>query len=79
MAASHNKTKLLKNAKLSGWYPWPNKMIFSFPPPWRKVGHENAALTKDRTLDSLYIQPLLTILNAQNPKNAFTAGSTKPK
>ncbi|KAI0375383.1 hypothetical protein BV20DRAFT_960514 [Pilatotrama ljubarskyi] len=42
------------------------------------VGHENAALTPDRTLDSLYIQPLLQVLKKQNPKNAFTAGSTTP-
>jgi len=42
------------------------------------VGHESAALTKDRTFDSLYVQPLLQILNAQNPKNAFTVGSTSP-
>ncbi|KAI0756622.1 hypothetical protein C8Q80DRAFT_1091573 [Daedaleopsis nitida] len=40
------------------------------------VGHESAALTKDRTLDSLYIQPLLQILTKQNPKNAFTANDT---
>ncbi|OSD03587.1 hypothetical protein PYCCODRAFT_1466955 [Trametes coccinea BRFM310] len=42
------------------------------------VGHENAALTPDRTLDSLYIQPLLQILKKMNPQNAFTAGSTTP-
>ncbi|KAI0639784.1 hypothetical protein C8Q77DRAFT_1044422 [Trametes polyzona] len=40
------------------------------------VGHENAALTPDRTLDSLYIQPLLAILKKQNPRNTFTVGST---
>ncbi|KAL7285194.1 hypothetical protein ACG7TL_000287 [Trametes sanguinea] len=43
------------------------------------VGHENAALTPDRTLDSLYIQPLLQILKKMNPQNAFTAGSMTPK
>ncbi|KAL1949509.1 hypothetical protein VTO73DRAFT_8390 [Trametes versicolor] len=42
------------------------------------VGHEAAALTPDRTLDSLYIQPLLQILKKQNPKNAFTVNSTSP-
>ncbi|CAL1695464.1 unnamed protein product [Somion occarium] len=42
------------------------------------VGHEQAALTKDRTLDSLYIQPLLQILEKQNPKNAFTVNATQP-
>ncbi|KAH9849728.1 hypothetical protein C2E23DRAFT_896766 [Lenzites betulinus] len=40
------------------------------------VGHEIAALTPDRTLDSLYIQPLLQILQKQNPHTAFTVGST---
>ncbi|KAI0652252.1 hypothetical protein C8Q79DRAFT_1005469 [Trametes meyenii] len=42
------------------------------------VGHESAALTPDRTLDSLYIQPLLQILKKQNPRNAFTVNSTSP-
>ncbi|OBZ79258.1 Altered inheritance of mitochondria protein 6 [Grifola frondosa] len=41
------------------------------------VGHESAALTPDRTLDSLYIQPLLEILGKQNPKDKFTTGSTQ--
>ncbi|KAI0788558.1 hypothetical protein C8Q75DRAFT_768858 [Abortiporus biennis] len=40
------------------------------------VGHEEGALTKDRTLASLYIQPLLQVLKSQNPRNQFTAGST---
>ncbi|KAJ8494625.1 hypothetical protein ONZ51_g2230 [Trametes cubensis] len=42
------------------------------------IGHENAALTSDRTLDSLYIQPLLKILTEVNPQNAFTVNSTSP-
>jgi len=42
------------------------------------IGHENAALTPNRTFDSLYVQPLLKILNAQNPKNAFTVNQTTP-
>ncbi|CAK5280563.1 unnamed protein product [Mycena citricolor] len=36
------------------------------------VGHEQAALTSNRTFDSLYIEPLVAIIEAQNPKNAFT-------
>ncbi|KIJ38432.1 hypothetical protein M422DRAFT_176618 [Sphaerobolus stellatus SS14] len=40
------------------------------------VGHEMAALTKARTFDSLYVQPLLTIINNQNPKNSFTSNQT---
>ncbi|KAF8997945.1 hypothetical protein BDZ89DRAFT_1105716 [Hymenopellis radicata] len=35
------------------------------------VGHEIAALSEDRTLDALYIQPLLAILEAQNPATEF--------
>ncbi|GJJ09610.1 hypothetical protein Clacol_003833 [Clathrus columnatus] len=43
------------------------------------IGHELAALTKARTFDSLYVQPLLTIINNMNPKNGFTVGQTAPK
>ncbi|KAF8486716.1 hypothetical protein JB92DRAFT_2799120 [Gautieria morchelliformis] len=42
------------------------------------IGHERAALTKDRTFDSLYIQPLVTIINQANPKEPFTADQTVP-
>ncbi|TCD61318.1 hypothetical protein EIP91_008646 [Steccherinum ochraceum] len=42
------------------------------------IGHENAALTPNRTFDSLYVQPLLQILNAQNPKTPFTVNQTTP-
>ena len=44
-----------------------------------QVGHETGALTKARTLDSLYIQPLLQILGMQNPKDPFTVNNTSPK
>jgi len=40
------------------------------------VGHEPAALTPNRTLDLLYIQPLLAILDSMNPKDAFTVNQT---
>jgi len=40
------------------------------------VGHEPAALIKTRTFDSLYVQPLLQIINGLNPKNEYTAGAT---
>lgn len=42
------------------------------------VGHEEAALTPNRTLDSLYIQPLLKLLGQQNPQDAFTVNQTSP-
>lgn len=41
------------------------------------VGHEESALTNERTFDSLYIQPILSVLTAQNPNSTFlTAGTT---
>ncbi|KAI0067739.1 hypothetical protein BV25DRAFT_1819157 [Artomyces pyxidatus] len=42
------------------------------------IGHEEAALTPQRTFSSLYIQPLLQALAAQNPKNEFTVNQTSP-
>lgn len=36
------------------------------------VGHEPSALTPARTLDSLYIQPILSTLHRQNPDTAFS-------
>ncbi|KAK7748211.1 hypothetical protein SLS53_001466 [Cytospora paraplurivora] len=41
------------------------------------VGHEQSALTAQRTFDSLYVQPILSILEAQNPKSSFVSGTTK--
>jgi hypothetical protein len=41
------------------------------------VGHEAAALTPDRTFDSLYIEPILDTLNRQNPSSAFVTKATK--
>lgn len=41
------------------------------------IGHEQSALTDERTLDSLYIQPILSVLRAQNPNSSFlTTGET---
>ncbi|KAJ7293671.1 hypothetical protein C8J57DRAFT_1269634 [Mycena rebaudengoi] len=40
------------------------------------VGHEQAALTPERTLSSLYIQPLLAIIEKQNPRSDFTVNQT---
>ncbi|KAF7538569.1 hypothetical protein G7054_g2804 [Neopestalotiopsis clavispora] len=41
------------------------------------VGHEQSALSEERTLDSLYIQPILSVLRAENPESAFVSGPTK--
>ncbi|KAJ6610087.1 hypothetical protein B0H10DRAFT_2166187 [Mycena sp. CBHHK59/15] len=40
------------------------------------IGHEMAALTTERTFQSLYINPLLTIITNQNPKTRFTMNQT---
>lgn len=40
------------------------------------VGHEPGALTAERTFDSLYVQPILSVLRAQNPDGGpFAAGA----
>ncbi|KAF9786975.1 PLC-like phosphodiesterase [Thelephora terrestris] len=36
------------------------------------IGHDPESLTADRTFDSLYLQPLLKILSAQNPDTVYT-------
>ncbi|EPS34875.1 hypothetical protein PDE_09839 [Penicillium oxalicum 114-2] len=41
------------------------------------VGHDQSSLTKDRTLQSLYINPILDILERQNPESPFVTGTTK--
>lgn len=40
------------------------------------VGHEESALTDARTFDSLYIQPILSVLKRQNPTSKFVGGQT---
>ncbi|KAJ4377388.1 hypothetical protein N0V83_000213 [Neocucurbitaria cava] len=42
------------------------------------VGHELAALNKKRTLDSLYIQPILDTLHRQNPSSPFVPSGSTP-
>lgn len=44
-----------------------------------KIGHELAALNPNRTLDSVYIQPLLKVLGEQNPQDLFTVNQTTRK
>lgn len=41
------------------------------------VGHEVLALTQERTFDSLYIQPILNVLNRQNPKGQIVQSDEK--
>jgi len=40
------------------------------------IGHEVSALTPNRTFSSLYIQPILSVLQAQNPSSKFVSGKT---
>jgi len=39
------------------------------------VGHDPESLTADRTFDSLYVQPLLKILDSQNPDTIYTTAA----
>ncbi|CAK3938805.1 altered inheritance of mitochondria 6 homolog ARB_06966-like [Lecanosticta acicola] len=41
------------------------------------VGHEISALKKERTFDSLYIQPILSTVRAENPNTTFVTSPTK--
>ncbi|KAJ9257985.1 hypothetical protein DTO207G8_1762 [Paecilomyces variotii] len=41
------------------------------------VGHEQSALTEARTLESLYINPILDVLKRQNPTTRFVTSPTK--
>ena len=42
------------------------------------VGHEESALTNERTFDALYVQPILDVLEKMNPDSPFlTEGKTK--
>jgi hypothetical protein len=41
------------------------------------VGHESSALTENRTLDSLYIQPILSVLRSLNPNTSFVSSQTR--
>ncbi|KAK4542247.1 hypothetical protein LTR36_006900 [Oleoguttula mirabilis] len=43
------------------------------------VGHEESALTNERTFDSLYIQPILSVLHAENPSSNFLTATTPTK
>ncbi|KAI9785351.1 MAG: Altered inheritance of mitochondria protein 6 [Geoglossum umbratile] len=41
------------------------------------VGHDTSSLTRNRTLNSLYINPLVDILTKQNPSTEFTDNNTR--
>ena len=40
------------------------------------VGHEESALTNERTFESLYINPILDTLQRQNPNSSFVKAPT---
>ena len=41
-----------------------------------QVGHELGALTDARTFESLYIDPIVQVIEAQNPQDEFTVNLT---
>ncbi|KAK1058021.1 hypothetical protein LTR74_013709 [Friedmanniomyces endolithicus] len=41
------------------------------------IGHEQGALTNERTFDDLYIQPILSVVRAQNPNSSFLTAPTR--
>ncbi|PLB37349.1 uncharacterized protein BDW47DRAFT_118187 [Aspergillus candidus] len=41
------------------------------------VGHDESSLTHERTLESLYINPILDVLERQNPQTPFVTSPTK--
>jgi hypothetical protein len=41
------------------------------------IGHEQGALTKSRTFESLYINPILDVLKRQNPDSKFLTAPTR--
>lgn len=42
-----------------------------------QVGHDRSSLTEERTLESLYINPMLEVLKRQNPESRFVPEPTK--
>ena len=42
-----------------------------------QVGHEESALTDERTFESLYVNPILDTLKRQNPKSPFVDSTTR--
>lgn len=42
-----------------------------------QVGHDESSLTEERTLESLYINPILDTLKRQNPTTKFVTSKTK--
>jgi hypothetical protein len=42
-----------------------------------QVGHDESSLTYERTLENLYINPILDVLERQNPDSPFLTGPTK--
>ncbi|PYI06115.1 hypothetical protein BO78DRAFT_461487 [Aspergillus sclerotiicarbonarius CBS 121057] len=40
------------------------------------VGHDESSLTEDRTLEALYINPMLDVLKGQNPTSRFVTAPT---
>ncbi|KAF2095994.1 hypothetical protein NA57DRAFT_43651 [Rhizodiscina lignyota] len=48
-----------------------------FVPDAIQVGHEESALTKERTFESLYINPILDTIKRENPSSPFVESPTR--
>ncbi|CAI7611826.1 unnamed protein product [Penicillium pancosmium] len=64
---------ILKNTHASNDYGYPTDITRDILP----VGHDESSLTYERTLENLYINPILDVLERQNPDSPFLTGPTK--
>ncbi|CAI7631311.1 unnamed protein product [Penicillium manginii] len=64
---------ILKNTHSSYDYGYPTDITRDLLP----VGHDESSLTYERTLENLYINPILDVLERQNPDSPFLTGPTK--
>ncbi|KAL4939145.1 hypothetical protein BDV06DRAFT_214521 [Aspergillus oleicola] len=64
---------ILKNTHGSDEYRYPTDFTRGILP----VGHDESSLTEARTFENLYINPILDVLERQNPSSRFLTGPTK--
>ncbi|KXG50095.1 uncharacterized protein PGRI_060620 [Penicillium griseofulvum] len=72
-AITSSLQSILRNTHGSSDYGYPTDITRDILP----VGHDESALTGSRTLESLYINPILDILERQNPESPFITSPTK--
>ncbi|KAL7276640.1 hypothetical protein RUND412_000344 [Rhizina undulata] len=60
---------------------WKDSPYASYPTKFTRdiipIGHEESSLTPNRTFESLYIDPLVSILARQNPQTPFVTSPTR--